>query len=108
MPVRQCRQACSRLSRGLRFSASWSARGIFMKHVVAGLLGAAMVCGAATPPAAAGPTLEAVLGYPFQSGPVAAEHGGAVAWGRTGRRAPNGWPGRAPDYVPRQPPPDTP
>ncbi len=73
-----------------------------MKHTVAALLGAAMVCGAAVSAAAPPPTLEAVLGYPFQSALVAADHGGAVAWVQSVRGVRNVWLARAPDYVPRQ------
>src|SRR5579859_2222962 len=72
-----------------------------MKHVVAALLGAAIV-GVSAPALAAAPTLEAVLGYPFQSGVVAAEHGGAIAWVQTVRGVRNVWLARAPDYAPRQ------
>ncbi|HLZ82685.1 MAG TPA: prolyl oligopeptidase family serine peptidase [Caulobacteraceae bacterium] len=76
-----------------------------MKRVVTGmrmaLLAAAMVV-ATTAAAAAAPSLEAVLGYPFQSSLVAAEHGGAIAWVQTVRGVRNVWLARAPDYVPRQ------
>ncbi|MDB5483407.1 MAG: peptidase [Caulobacteraceae bacterium] len=73
-----------------------------MKHMVAALLGATIVMAAAPALAATMPTLEAVLGYPFQSGLVAAEHGGDVAWVQTVRGVRNVWVARAPDYVPRQ------
>ena len=72
-----------------------------MKHTITALLGAGMLL-AATSAAAAGPTLEAVLGYPFQSGLVAAERGGAIAWVQTVRGVRNVWLARAPDYAPRQ------
>jgi dipeptidyl aminopeptidase/acylaminoacyl peptidase len=56
----------------------------------------------ASAPAArpAGPTLEAMLGYPFQSDLVAVPSGGAIAWVQTIRGARNVWVAQAPDYVP--------
>jgi dipeptidyl aminopeptidase/acylaminoacyl peptidase len=73
-----------------------------MKLVMTALLGAAMLCGASAPVRAAGPSLEATLGYPFQSGLAAAERGGAVAWVQTLRGVRNVWVARAPGYLPRQ------
>jgi len=78
-----------------------------MRRLVTGLrlalVGAALVLGGATTAsAAAQPTLEAVLGYPFQDGLVAPEHGGAIAWVQTVRGVRNIWVARAPDFVPRQ------
>jgi dipeptidyl aminopeptidase/acylaminoacyl peptidase len=77
-----------------------------MRRLVTGLrlalVGAALVFGGGVTASAAAPSLEAVLGYPFQDGLVAAEHGGAVAWVQTVRGVRNIWVARAPDYVPRQ------
>jgi dipeptidyl aminopeptidase/acylaminoacyl peptidase len=50
----------------------------------------------------AAPSLEAVLGYPFQSDLVAAPHGGAIAWVQTVRGVRNIWLASAPGYAPRQ------
>jgi dipeptidyl aminopeptidase/acylaminoacyl peptidase len=76
-----------------------------MRRVVTGLrvgLIAAALFGGAAPASVAAPTLEAVLGYPFQSDLVAAPHGGAIAWVQTVRGVRNVWLARAPDYAPRQ------
>ncbi len=77
-----------------------------MKQVVTGLrlalVGAALVFGSVGNASAEAPSLEAVLGYPFQSGLVAPEDGGAIAWVQTVRGVRNIWVARAPDWAPRQ------
>jgi dipeptidyl aminopeptidase/acylaminoacyl peptidase len=52
--------------------------------------------------AAPAPTLEAMLGYPFQDDLVAAPRGGAIAWVQTVRGVRDIWLARAPDFTPRQ------
>ncbi|HEY5072185.1 MAG TPA: prolyl oligopeptidase family serine peptidase [Caulobacteraceae bacterium] len=49
-----------------------------------------------------GVTIEAVLGYPFQSGLVAAGKAGAIAWVRTLRGVRNVWVARGPGFAPSQ------
>ena len=71
------------------------------------LLGAAMstlaIAAWATAVAAPSPpSLEAMLGYPFQDDLVAATRGGAIAWVETVNGVRNVWLARAPDYAPRQ------
>jgi dipeptidyl aminopeptidase/acylaminoacyl peptidase len=55
----------------------------------------------AQPPASA-VTMEEMLGYPFQSGLAAAEHGDAVAWVQDIRGVRNIWVARGPAFAPRQ------
>ena len=57
---------------------------------------------ASAPARATAPSLEAFLGYPFQSDLVAARRGGVIAWVQTVRGVRNIWAARAPDFVPRQ------
>ena len=48
------------------------------------------------------PDLEAFLGYPFQSGLVAAPRGGVIAWVETVRGVRNVWLARSPRFTPRR------
>ncbi len=81
-----------------------SARTIRLRRglAVGGLLlviGATPLAAGAAPSA---PSLEAMLGYPFQSELVAAPKGGAIAWVQMVRGVRNVWVATGPDFTPRQ------
>lgn len=81
-----------------------SARTIRLRRCLA--VGVSLIMVGATPLAAgaahAAPSLEAMLGYPFQCQLVGAPKGGAIAWVQMVRGVRNVWVATGPDFKPRQ------
>jgi len=76
-----------------------------MAHFAHGVAAMAAVLTLSGVPAGAAdnaPTLEAMLGYPFDSGLAAAERGDVIAWVRDVRGVRNVWLARGPAFAPRQ------